>query len=65
MEAKRRHLPVSAVIREALEAYFQLAPDGSRILPFESLGCSGEPDIAGRIDEILAKEWADAILRDS
>lgn len=55
-EAQRRRLSVSEVVRQALESQFGLV-DGRRRLPFVALGHSGQPDIAERIEEILAEEW--------
>ena len=55
-EARRRHLPVSEIVRRALEAQFGLA-DGRRRLPFVALGRSGQADVSERVEEILAEEW--------
>jgi hypothetical protein len=55
-ERRRRDVPASVVIREALVAY--LVGDASEhALPFVALGRSGHHDTARWIDEILAEEW--------
>ncbi|MGH8861449.1 MAG: ribbon-helix-helix protein, CopG family [Jatrophihabitantaceae bacterium] len=54
-EAARRNLTISAVSREALEAYFD-QPRGRRILRAAGAGHSGRSDISARIEEILAAE---------
>lgn len=48
-EARRRGLPVSAVVREAIEAHV-----GRRRLRSFGAGRSGRTDISERIEEILA-----------
>jgi len=54
-EAERRGMSISAVSREALEAYFG-EPRGRRSLPAAAAGRSGRTDISERIEEILAAE---------
>jgi Arc/MetJ-type ribon-helix-helix transcriptional regulator len=61
-EAGRRRTSVSEIVRTALTAHLHL--DQPRRLPFESLGSSGHRHTARDIEEILAREWADAIDRD-
>jgi Arc/MetJ-type ribon-helix-helix transcriptional regulator len=62
-EARRRRVSVSEVARQALSEHLGL--DGKkRHLPFVALGRSGYHDTADRIEEILAREWADQIDRD-
>jgi Arc/MetJ-type ribon-helix-helix transcriptional regulator len=61
-EARRRRSSVSEIVRTALAAHFHL--DQPRRLPFESLGSSGHRHTARDAEEILAREWADAIDRD-
>jgi Arc/MetJ-type ribon-helix-helix transcriptional regulator len=56
-EAQRRRVSVSEVVRRALETHFGLADGQPRRLPFADLGRSGEPDIAERVEEIIAEEW--------
>jgi predicted transcriptional regulator len=63
-EAKRRHVPVSQVAREAIEARLGLTGEGARELPFAGLFASGSGDVARHVDEILAAEWPDAIHGD-
>lgn len=63
-EATRRRVPVSQVAREAIEVRLGWADEGPRDLPFIGMGDSGRTDTSQRIDEILAEEWADAILGD-
>lgn len=55
-EAKRRDVSTSEVIRVAVIAQLGLGTR-RRELPFANLGSSGEPDIAERMEEILAEEW--------
>jgi Arc/MetJ-type ribon-helix-helix transcriptional regulator len=61
-EAHRRRTSVSEVVRAALAAHFRL--DQPRRLPFESLGGSGYRNTARDMEEVLAREWGDAIDRD-
>jgi hypothetical protein len=62
-EAARRRVSVSQIAREAIESRLGWADDGPRKSPFAALG-SGPGNVAERVDEILAEEWADAILGD-
>lgn len=55
-ERRRRDLPVSTVIREALATYL-VGGEPRRRLPFVGIGHSGYHDTARRIDDILAEEW--------
>lgn len=55
-EAQRRGTTISAISREALEAY--LGSPGSRRLGAAGAGRSGRADISERIEEILAAEVA-------
>ena len=57
-EASRRRVPVSQVVREALQARLGQS-DGSRVIPFAALGRSGHHTTARDVDEILAAEWND------
>jgi len=63
-EAARRRVPVSQVAREAIEARLGWDKEGPRDLPFAAVGSSGIGNVAQRVDEILAEEWADAISGD-
>lgn len=63
-EAKRRDTSVSEVARQALIAHFGLGSNIPRRISFAGLGDSGHTDLAGRMEEILAEEWADVIERD-
>jgi hypothetical protein len=54
-EAERRGVTISAVSREALEAYLVGSP-GPRRLGAAGAGRSGEDDVSERIEEILAAE---------
>lgn len=62
-EARRRHLSVSQVTREALAAHLGLAGEEPRTLPFAALGASGHHTTARDLEEILAAEWTDARSR--
>ena len=57
-EASRRRVPVSQVVREALQARLG-HPEGTRVIPFAALGRSGHRTTARDVDEILAAEWID------
>jgi Arc/MetJ-type ribon-helix-helix transcriptional regulator len=61
-EARQRRTSVSDIVRAALMAHFRL--DEPRRLPFESLGASGYSHTARDMEDILAREWGDAIDRD-
>jgi Arc/MetJ-type ribon-helix-helix transcriptional regulator len=63
-EARRRRVSVSEVARRALAEHLGLDDGARRKLPFVALGRSGHHDTAERIEEILAREWADHIDRD-
>lgn len=55
-EARRRHLPVSQIAREALEARYGLT-EGRRTIPFAAIGRSGQHTTARDAEAILAREW--------
>lgn len=55
-EAEMRGVPIAAVTREALEAYFKIATP--RRLLAAGAGHSGVSDISDRIEEILSSEIA-------
>ena len=59
-EARRRHVPVSQLAREAIEAYLGRVSASERALSFIALGRSGHRDTARNVDSILAEEWTDA-----
>jgi hypothetical protein len=61
-EARRRRMPVSAVVREALEGRFG-GKDRPRKLPFVALGRSGHSSTGRDAEELLAAEWAADIER--
>jgi hypothetical protein len=56
-EARRRGIPVSQLVREAIEA--RLGFGEKRRLPFIGLGHSGYSNTAENIDAILESEWAE------
>lgn len=56
-EARRRHVSVSQVTREALEAHLGLGGGERRRIPFVALGSSGHSSTARDVEEILASEW--------
>ena len=56
-EAVRRRVPVSHVVREAVEAKLPFTAP-RRSLPFASLGRSGHTSTSEDIDEILSVEWS-------
>lgn len=53
-ERRRRGVPASVVVRDALEGYFE---DGVGPLPIAGLGESGEGHVAANVESILAAEW--------
>ena len=55
-EAKRRGTSISAITREALEAYLDGGRRPRRLLA-AGAGASGKSNISERIEEILAAEW--------
>lgn len=55
-EAARRHVSVSQVAREAIEARLGRG-SAARDIPFAGLGRSGQTSTARDMDEILAAEW--------
>jgi predicted transcriptional regulator len=57
-EARRRDISLSEVARQALAEHLGMTGSERRPLPFAALGRSGEPDLADRIEEVLAEEWA-------
>lgn len=57
-EARRQRVSVSEVARQALAEHLGIDGPERRRLPFAALGRSGQPDIAERMEEILAQEWA-------
>jgi Arc/MetJ-type ribon-helix-helix transcriptional regulator len=62
-EATRRRTSVSEVVRLALTTHLKHPQE--RVLPFESLGDSGHQHTTARdMEEILAREWGDAVDRD-
>jgi Arc/MetJ-type ribon-helix-helix transcriptional regulator len=61
-EARRRRTSVSNVVREAVTAQF--AREQPRRLTFAAVGRSGTRGTAGDAEQILAREWPDAIDRD-
>ena len=56
-EARRRHVSVSEVTREALAAHLGLLDGGTRQLPFAALGSSGHRTTARDFEDVLAAEW--------
>lgn len=55
-QARRCNTSASAIVRAALTTHFRL--DQPRTLPFANLGHSGAADVASKLDEALANEWA-------
>jgi hypothetical protein len=60
-ERRRRDVPASAVVREALSA--MLAPEGDTELWFVGIGRSDYTDTARRWNDILDEEWTLARLK--
>jgi len=55
-EARRRRVPVSQIVREAIETQLGIG-ELRKKLPFVALGRSGHHDTAENIDAILEAEW--------
>ncbi|HXH24921.1 MAG TPA: CopG family transcriptional regulator [Vicinamibacterales bacterium] len=55
-EARRRHVPVSRVVREAIEARLGAHAD-RRKLSFVGIGRSGHRTTARDMEEIMTSEW--------
>lgn len=62
-EHRRRAVPASAIIREAVEHYLG-SSETSEPLGIIGLGASGEHDVSERIEEILLNEWTASIAAD-
>jgi hypothetical protein len=56
-EARRRHLPISEIAREAIAHRLGRNVGGRRELPFVAIGDSGQGNVARNIDELLKAEW--------
>jgi Arc/MetJ-type ribon-helix-helix transcriptional regulator len=56
-EARRRHVSVSEVTREALAAHLGILDRGPRPLPFAALGSSGHRTTARDFEDVFAAEW--------
>lgn len=52
LEARRRGVPVAAVVREAVERHL-LAPEPGGPLSFFAIGEGGPPDASERVDEYV------------
>jgi hypothetical protein len=63
-EAHRRGTSVSEVARQALMAHLGVGGSAPRSVPFASLGRSGHRHTAREAEEILAKQWVEAIADD-
>ena len=59
-EARRRDRSASEIAREALARYLGLVTDGSRQLPFASLGASGSRTTGREMEALLDQEWGGA-----
>ena len=62
-QAHRRRVSASEIVREALAEFLGVAEGRVAALPW--IGMIDNPDtiVADRIDDVLEKEWADAITR--
>ncbi|MGE0057904.1 MAG: ribbon-helix-helix protein, CopG family [Dehalococcoidia bacterium] len=57
-EARRRRMPVSQVVREAVEAQLALGKTRKYRFSFIGIGQSeGDGTISEKIDELMAAEW--------
>ena len=66
LEAKRRNVSVSEVVRQALQAHLgsaSTASPGKRRVTFAGLGRSGKKHTARNAEKILAAEWGSARRR--
>jgi len=59
-EARRRHVSVSELAREALREHVGAKPDEPRALPFVGIGHSGQRHTARDAEDILSREWGRA-----
>ena len=59
-EARRRGETVSALVRDAVEAYLRGETASSRELTFIGIGRSGKKRTARNAEAILRREWGDA-----
>ena len=64
MEARRRRMTISALVREALERRLGICEGEFRELPFEYIVEGDDPHLSENMDRILAEEWPDAIMGD-
>ena len=56
-EAKAHGRPVSAIVREALEAYLEGQPPG-QLPSFAGVGHSGRSDLSERVEELMPEAIA-------
>jgi Arc/MetJ-type ribon-helix-helix transcriptional regulator len=63
-EARRRHVSVSEVVREAVEAHLAGGRAGGRLIPWAGIGRSDGPPHAADLDEYLAEHWAADVASD-
>ncbi len=63
-EARRRHVSVSEVAREAIAVALGRSNDEPRNLPFFALGASGYTTTAQDMEELLKAEWDPDFDRD-
>lgn len=57
-EAERRKASISAITREALEAYFEPAQPEGRRITFAAVGASGKTGIARNAERELDRAWS-------
>ncbi len=63
-ESRRRSLPHSAVVRDALSEHFGFgSPGDQRNLPFAAVGRSGHRTTARDMEALLAAEWEGRVGR--
>lgn len=66
LEAKRKNVSVSEVVRLALQAHLNTSakePPKKRAVPFAGLGRSGKKRTARNAEKILSNEWGGARRR--
>jgi metal-responsive CopG/Arc/MetJ family transcriptional regulator len=63
-EARRRHVPFSQVVREALEEQFGINDD-EQDFPFIGLGASGYTNTSEEVDQVLDEILSEEEARES
>jgi len=62
-ESRRRHMPVSEFVREAIEARLSEPAEGDRFSFIGLVNKGGYPE-SDQVEEYLARHWLDDLLKD-